>query len=548
MYRRRGRATQRSCSSIDRRPRTPGPTASGLLLERGLQARRWSELDLTKFAGSHEFKLGGDWSSIDTNVQNYSGGAGPAIYMLPGNAGSGGRSTTATATTSTTSPRASTAPTHSTWKIAVRRRSRSRSPRALRLPAGLLEGDASPSRSTSGCAGSSRTCRTGSRRARSSSTRTGRPRLGFVWDVSKNGKSKLYASCGPLLREHPAGHQHPRVRRRGRLLLLQLQPERRRHPAQSTQPDARRSSAAARSPSIPTSRASTSTRPMGGFEYEVAPNFALGAKFTYRKLGRVIEDFLVPSRGRATSSPTRRRARSARSSPSTTASRTRRRRRPSARTTASSSTPASASRTTGSSSRATSTRSSRATTTVSSRTRPASSTRTSTRPSTTPTSLVNAEGRLSAERQHQFKFDGSYEFKGALDGLNIGLSTWYYSGLPQNAYGYSLAYANWEYYLAPRGSLGRGPADYEADLHLGYPIKVGAKSRLNVIADIFNLFNRQSITQYDERYNLINDGACAGIPDAPLQRGRRPDREAEHARRGRPDLEHQAAARPTRTS
>ncbi len=36
---------------------------------------------------------------------------------------------------------------------------------------------------------------------------------------------------------------------------------------------------------------------MGGFEYEVAPNLALGAKFTYRKLGRVIEDFLVPSEG-----------------------------------------------------------------------------------------------------------------------------------------------------------------------------------------------------------------------------------------------------------
>src|SRR4029453_6110087 len=35
----------------------------------------------------------------------------------------------------------------------------------------------------------------------------------------------------------------------------------------------------------------------GGFEYEVAPNFALGAKFTYRTLGRVIEDFLVPSGG-----------------------------------------------------------------------------------------------------------------------------------------------------------------------------------------------------------------------------------------------------------
>ncbi len=128
--------------------------------------------------------------------------------------------------------------------------------------------------------------------------------------------------------------------------------------------------------------------------------------------------------------------------------------------------------------------------------------------------LVNAYGRLSAERQHQLKFDGSYQFKGALDGLNIGLSTYYYSGLPLTAYGYSQAYLNWEYYLTPRGSLGRGPADYETDLHVSYPIKVGSRSRLNVIADIFNLFNRQAIIKYDERYNRIADGPCAGVPDA----------------------------------
>ena len=34
-----------------------------------------------------------------------------------------------------------------------------------------------------------------------------------------------------------------------------------------------------------------------------------------------------------------------------------------------------------------------------------------------------------------------------------------------------------------------------------------------MIADIFNLFDRQAITQFDERYNLSPDGTCAGIPD-----------------------------------
>jgi hypothetical protein len=129
--------------------------------------------------------------------------------------------------------------------------------------------------------------------------------------------------------------------------------------------------------------------------------------------------------------------------------------------------------------------------------------------------LVNADGRLSNDRNVQVKFDGSYEVsKGALTGLNLGLSTHWYAGTPLNAYGYSAAYQNWEYYLVPRGSVGRGPGDWESDIQLSYPIKLGGTKRLNVQADIFNLFNRQAISTFDERYNLIQDGACAGIPDA----------------------------------
>jgi hypothetical protein len=129
--------------------------------------------------------------------------------------------------------------------------------------------------------------------------------------------------------------------------------------------------------------------------------------------------------------------------------------------------------------------------------------------------LVNSQGRLSNDRNVQVKLDGSYEFsKGGLRGLNLGLSTHWYAGTPLNAYGYSAAYQNWEYYLVPRGSVGRGPGDWESDVQLSYPIRFGGNKRLSLQADIFNLFNRQAISTFDERYNLIQDGACAGIPDA----------------------------------
>jgi outer membrane receptor protein involved in Fe transport len=125
--------------------------------------------------------------------------------------------------------------------------------------------------------------------------------------------------------------------------------------------------------------------------------------------------------------------------------------------------------------------------------------------------IVNNHGLLSADRTHQLKFYGSYQFSsGPVSGLNIGLATHYYSGTPLTAYGYSAAYQNWEYYLTTRGALGRGPADYEADLHFGYPLKTGA-AKVNLIADVFNVLNLQRKTLLDLRYNRPEDAGCAGF-------------------------------------
>jgi hypothetical protein len=121
---------------------------------------------------------------------------------------------------------------------------------------------------------------------------------------------------------------------------------------------------------------------------------------------------------------------------------------------------------------------------------------------------------LSNDRTHMFKIYGSYTIpSGMAHGLEIGLATHYYSGTPLTAQGYANSYRNWEYYLTPRGSLGRGPADYEADFHAGLPIPVGA-GRVSLLLDVFNILNRQAKTALDQRYNLASDPICAGIPAA----------------------------------
>jgi len=128
--------------------------------------------------------------------------------------------------------------------------------------------------------------------------------------------------------------------------------------------------------------------------------------------------------------------------------------------------------------------------------------------------LVNNSGFLSNDRTHQVKFYGSYTFSsGMTKGLDLGVGAHWESGVPLTAQGYANSYRNWEYYLTTRGALGRGPSDYEADVHAGYPIAFGG-SHLNLLLDVFNVFNRQSATNVDQRFNLNSDPICAGVPAA----------------------------------
>jgi hypothetical protein len=468
------------------------------------------KLDLTKFAGSHEFKLGGDYELTSTSVQNFQGGAGQRIYRLPANARSGGqiyyRHRYYVDDLATGFDRSNPA----TWQIAAPQISE---PRSKGNSAYLQDSwKVTPSFTLNlGVRWEQQEVQNRFEETAFKINDNWAPRLGFIWDVTKNGKSKLYGSYGRFYENIP---QDINIRAFGGEVVCFCYNF--SSSASDTLPnDAARTSTllGGSEPVDPDLKGQYVDEALGGFEYEVAPNFALGVKFTYRKLGRVIEDFLVPSSGEyfianpseGTLGKELAFYDGVTKAPAPAAQRKNYSFELNARKRFSNHWQMLASyvytKLEGNYDGLFQNSTGQLDPNINSAFDYADFT-------------VNAFGRLSAERQHQLKFDGSYEFKGALDGLNVGLSTWYYSGLPQNAYGYSLAYANWEYFLAPRGSLGRGPAEYDADLHLSYPIKIGQKSRLNVIADIFNLFDRQAISQYDERYNLTSDGACAGVPDA----------------------------------
>ncbi len=338
------------------------------------------------------------------------------------------------------------------------------------------------------------------------------PRISFAWDPQANGRAKLYGSWGRYYENIPLDINIRAFGGEVQCLCQNFDPD-----PNNILPD----------PNLGYSLLGGSTEPVDpnlkgqyidevllGYEYEVAPNFALGVQGTYRDLGRVIEDFLiVDSGGYFIANPGEGLGSTGTFYDYTTV------KAPKAKRTYKG-------------------------IELTARKRYSNgwqmyasylwSKLEGNYDGTFQVStgqldpninsafdyfdfLVNADGKLSNDRTHTFKVNGSYTIQnGPLTDLTIGASAYWESGAPLTAYGYGYFYQNWEYYLTPRGSLGRGPSDYEADLHLGYPWKIGGHE-LQFLVDVFNILDRQSIRQLDQRYNLNSDDPesglfCAGIP------------------------------------
>jgi TonB-dependent receptor-like protein len=465
-------------------------------------------LDITKFLGSNELKGGVDWENNKSAIDRYSGGGGQIINKL---------------TTGSTiyyrhryfvNDRAPgfSRTDNSTWQVAI---PLTAEPRTLNNAFYVQDNwKVRPNFSING----------GIRWERQEVkdrddltvidlTTNWSPRIGFVWDAARNGRSKIFGNFGRFYENIPLDINIRAFGGELACFCYNLDPS----------PSALRPDPAAPRPATllgssvepvdPDLRGQYIDEWLAGGEYEVARNISVGVKFIQRRLGRVIEDFLVPSEGSYfIANPSQgigtEMAFYDTSLPAVAAPKAERKNTSiefSARKTYSNNWQMLASyvwsRLEGNYDGTFQVSTGQLDPNINSAFDYADFT-------------VNANGRLSNERVHQIKFDASYDVpSGALKGLNLATSTHWYSGLPLNAYGYSVAYSNWEYYLVPRGSVGRGPSDYETDLNVQYPVRIG-NTRLNLIMDMFNVFNRQKPTVLDERYNLIQDGFCAGIPDA----------------------------------
>lgn len=116
-----------------------------------------------------------------------------------------------------------------------------------------------------------------------------------------------------------------------------------------------------------------------------------------------------------------------------------------------------------------------------------------------PEFIPNSDGRLSGDRTHQFKANGSYEWE---FGLTAGVSLTYQSGTPISRLGYHDGYGRYELFLVPRGTEGRTPDTTRLDVNVAYTLKLAHHHRLRLVAELTNLLDTQTATVIDQRYNF----------------------------------------------
>jgi hypothetical protein len=121
-----------------------------------------------------------------------------------------------------------------------------------------------------------------------------------------------------------------------------------------------------------------------------------------------------------------------------------------------------------------------------------------------PDFQVNAFGKLAADRPYQLKVHGSYSFPFR---LTLSEAFLFSAGSPISAMGpeIEVGYGNGVIFLLPRGSQGRTPNYWTLDLHADYvlPLLNRRSNALSVIVDIFNAANNHQVLSVDENYMYI---------------------------------------------
>jgi outer membrane receptor protein involved in Fe transport len=126
--------------------------------------------------------------------------------------------------------------------------------------------------------------------------------------------------------------------------------------------------------------------------------------------------------------------------------------------------------------------------------------------------LANRNGVLEQDTPHNGKVNGFYTFDMNKAGeLTLGLTAQFASGTPYNALGAHYLYGEFESFLLPRGSIGRSAMDYRVDAQLSYTKALPRGMKFQIFVQAFNLFDNQNEAGIDDAY-ANNPGDNAANP------------------------------------
>ncbi|MEZ4400043.1 MAG: carboxypeptidase regulatory-like domain-containing protein [Kofleriaceae bacterium] len=131
---------------------------------------------------------------------------------------------------------------------------------------------------------------------------------------------------------------------------------------------------------------------------------------------------------------------------------------------------------------------------------------------------ANRYGALNQDKPHYIKLDGYYKFDLKKAGeITVGTRIRALSGSPRQALAQHWLYGPGESFLLPRGQIGRTQFETGLDLHIGYAKKLAKNMEFEVFSDIFNVFNNQGVAGVDDVYsrrsasNPISGGEYADL-------------------------------------
>jgi hypothetical protein len=138
--------------------------------------------------------------------------------------------------------------------------------------------------------------------------------------------------------------------------------------------------------------------------------------------------------------------------------------------------------------------------------------------------LFNRDGPLPEDRPHNVKVLGSYFIPFGNNTVVIGAQFNAQSGTPIDVVGYSPVYGRREAYILPRGAGGRTPWVSAFDLHVSYRRKINQLFTMEAYLDFFNLFNQHAATGVDmewttSRVTSIINGTVADLANLKTNNG-----------------------------